>query len=846
MQKISQTMKTICLAIITVLLLGVSGSAAESNASIAVPAEVKSVLQGNCIDCHGADAREGDVRFDIIDQLDIEGQLSLLNRAQDQLFFGLMPPEEFDQPTAREQALLTQWLKQELRKHGASDMDDRLKYLGNGNLVDHDQLFSGKVTGKGFTPARRWRVRPQIFHERVIDLFELKGREREFYSKRGRTFYGVTNPFILPDRSGVRDFDQSTLDGGHLLVMLENAKWIANKQIHRARVRSKEIGANEFPNAKDRWLPPSTPEEFEVIILNQEVPTDQELVDAIKKQFELVLHRPATESEIDSYFDLIRDAIALSGNMAGLREMLTAVLLESEFLYRMELGEGPVDDYGRRKLSSHEATFAIAYALGDRNPDAQLVEAARQGRLTTRDDYRREVTRLLNDQEYYRGQVDPSLNGKHFQSNETSHPRTVRFFRDFFGYPAALKVFKDSSRSDGKYMNPDRGSQGTPGWLILEADRIVTRHVERDKNVFENLLTFDEFFVYHDKDNEAGREVIRQWRKVYQALKDTDWKNNPKQVLEDNFEFLKSHTAMRIKDKSRPGEIVNFMHFFEESFGQGRTPFTTVPWAHGYYFHHAPFYNLPPTPVIGRYGSWKSSKYISNLEPKEFWDYPTTQPFKIKNRMGILTHPAWLIAHSSNFHTDPIKRGRWIREKLLSGRVPDVPITVDAQVPEDPHKTFRQRVEMVTRKIECWKCHKQMNPLGLTFEIFDDFGRYRTEEALEDPENLIEAGNGKTSFDTYKTAPVVATGELTGTGNPKLDGKVENAFALIDRLAKSEKVRQSIIRHAFRFYLGRNEMLSDAQTLRDADRAYVESGGSFKAVIVSLLTSDSFIYRKAS
>ena len=58
-------------------------------------------------------------------------------------------------------------------------------------------------------------------------------------------------------------------------------------------------------------------------------------------------------------------------------------------------------------------------------------------------------------------------------------------------------------------------------------------------------------------------------------------------------------------------------------------------------------------------------------------------------------------------------------------------------------------------------------------------------------------------------------------------------------------MRQSIIRHAFRFFLGRNEMLSDSQTLIDADRAYVESEGSFNAVIVSLLSSDSFLYRKA-
>jgi len=67
---------------------------------------------------------------------------------------------------------------------------------------------------------------------------------------------------------------------------------------------------------------------------------------------------------------------------------------------------------------------------------------------------------------------------------------------------------------------------------------------------------------------------------------------------------------------------------------------------------------------------------------------------------------------------------------------------------------------------------------------------------------------------------------------------------LIDRLAKSRRVRQSIIRHAFRYFMGRNELLSDSQTLIDAETAYAKNGGSFKSVIISLLTSDSFIYRK--
>ena len=77
-----------------------------------------------------------------------------------------------------------------------------------------------------------------------------------------------------------------------------------------------------------------------------------------------------------------------------------------------------------------------------------------------------------------------------------------------------------------------------------------------------------------------------------------------------------------------------------------------------------------------------------------------------------------------------------------------------------------------------------------------------------------------------------------------MDGDLKDAIDLAERLSKSRRVRQSFIRHAFRYFMGRNEFLSDSKTMIDAEKAYVESGGSFDAVILSLLTSDSFIYRK--
>jgi hypothetical protein len=132
-----------------------------------------------------------------------------------------------------------------------------------------------------------------------------------------------------------------------------------------------------------------------------------------------------------------------------------------------------------------------------------------------------------------------------------------------------------------------------------------------------------------------------------------------------------------------------------------------------------------------------------------------------------------------------------------------------------------------------------MNPLGLPFESFDDFGRFRTNEMLDDiltifPERHRDA----------RTVPVDSSGDIIDSGDKGIDGNVSNVFELLERLASSSRVRQSFVRHNFRYWLGRNETFSDSSTLINADRAYTENGGSMKALIASLLSSDSFLYRK--
>ncbi len=820
--------------------LSVACSTLSASESVEMAA-VRTALLEHCVECHNSETAEGEVRFDNLPELSSVKQLDMLNRAEDQVFFKLMPPEDSSVLPNEQRVRLRHAIGAVLRKNQASDLERRMRQPGYGNFIDHETLFSGAVTEKPFTPARRWLVSPQIFHERVNDVFKLEGRARQ------RKFYGVTNPIVLPDNSGVRYFDSTSLDGGHLLMMLNNADWISRKQIFAAVNKGVPRGDLNFKNVKDRWYPAEVPEPFVVVVKKTGAASQTEMVAAIQAQFDCVLQRTASDSELSRYLDFMVNASSVGGNVEGLRQMLVSVLLESEFLYRLEFGSGKPDEDGRKKLSPREASYAIAYALTDRGPDDALRTAVQQGRLSSQEDLRREVTRMLDDKTSYFAEVSPTVSSGYVKPHKVTHPKIVRFFREFFGYPNSMKLFKDMARSGGFFDNAGRDYTGTAGSVTNEADRVVDDVLKADKDVFERLLTTNEFYVLHPRSNSEGKRLIESWRRAYDELKGLDWRKNAEQVLTENFEeHREAFEAIRITKLTEDRKRVNvrdfkrFMEYFENTFGRGITPIT-FPWFYhgGQKFRYSEIYSLPRVPGGGPIGS--SGKYRDELA----WDYPVEQPFKINHRMGILTHPAWLLAHSQNTETDIVRRGRWVREKLLAGRVPDVPITVDAQIPEDHERTLRERLDSVTSKQQCWKCHRQMNPLGLAFEVFDDFGRYRSEENLEAPENLIRKGNGKTSADVFKTKPVDATGFLEGTGDAELDGEVEDAFELIEKLSKAERVRQSIIRHAFRFFLGRNEMLSDSQTLIDADHAYVESEGSFNAVIVSLLSSDSFLYRKA-
>jgi hypothetical protein len=106
------------------------------------------------------------------------------------------------------------------------------------------------------------------------------------------------------------------------------------------------------------------------------------------------------------------------------------------------------------------------------------------------------VLRLLGNREQYYV-IDEAVERLQLTASFTNMPiRELRFFREFFGYPDMLSIFKDNKRFGGNYDN-------AKGRLVGEADRLVEHILQSDRHVFEELLGTENFYVFHSGDNEA-------------------------------------------------------------------------------------------------------------------------------------------------------------------------------------------------------------------------------------------------------------------------------------------------------------------------------------------------------
>ncbi len=516
-------------------------SADESRAEF--DQSVAPLLERFCAKCHGPDRSEGELNLRILSP-DMKGSTSAARWAVvlTAVSTGKMPPPDAPRPDEAAADTISRWILAELRragKHVATRIEAQ-----NGNVLAHRVLFGQPSQARPDVGPRLRPLSPEIYESFVKDVG--KGAS-------------VGQPFSPNPATTFKDMGAARLDEPTTSQLIDNALAMVDQLTpHRL-----EDGV-----AKPERNAPQTL----VRLFDERNPaTDKEFEAAVKQMFEHAVRRVPEPAELAAFTGLLRRNIQDAGRKTGVRFALAAVLLLPESILRSERGQGPPDADGRVRLAPREIAFALAYALTDRRPDTTLLAAASAGQFDTSAGVEAATRKLLDD---------PKL----------AKPRIARFFREYFGYARAVEVFKG-----------EEATEHFPRELVADTDQLIQWILERDRDVFRELLSTNRAFVNYRWD--ANKRI-----------------------------------GLRASQ--------NAVHLA---------------------------YGLPP--------DWK----WTDKQPIEL---PATQ------RAGILTQPAWLVAFSKNDDNDAIHRGIWIRERLLGGVIPNLPITVDAQLPIAPDKTLRERMQV--------------------------------------------------------------------------------------------------------------------------------------------------------
>lgn len=194
-------------------------------------------------------------------------------------------------------------------------------------------------------------------------------------------------------------------------------------------------------------------------------------------------------------------------------------------------------------------------------------------------------------------------------------------------------------------------------------------------------------------------------------------------------------------------------------------------------------------------------------------------------RGGLLTLGSVMASHAHSNESSPIKRGVFVRKRLLCQDLPDPPANLDTTPPGlDPTLTTRERFAAHTANPACSGCHQYIDGVGFGLEGFDGAGARRTVE-----NNL----------------PVDMSGEVRGledlgdgTTTTFIDGP-----GLAALLADSQAAQACLPKQYFRFARGIEVTEDDACAVHNLQLAFADADLAIQDLLVAIVGQPSFAVR---
>ncbi len=194
-------------------------------------------------------------------------------------------------------------------------------------------------------------------------------------------------------------------------------------------------------------------------------------------------------------------------------------------------------------------------------------------------------------------------------------------------------------------------------------------------------------------------------------------------------------------------------------------------------------------------------------------------------RSGILTLPAVMATTAHSDQTSPIRRGLFVRQRLLCQDFPPPPPEAGGVPEVDPDASTRERFAQHTADLVCAGCHQYIDDLGFGFEHYDPIGAWRDAE----PSGAIDARGRLNDAEGF------------GSGS---DAHFDTIRELASLLADSDAARRCFVREYRRFVVGDAESPDDACGLAALDATFDAAGTRIQDLMIAVVTDPGFRRRR--
>lgn len=784
------------------LLIGFSTSAASAGEP-AFATDVLPLLRATCLKCHGGEEKSGNIDFmQFSDETLARRSRRLWRKVAAQLEAGSMPPADAPQLSAEESQRVLRWIQRTLDTVDCPDAGPR---------------DPGPAAIRRLTLAEYNRtIRDLLGFE--FDAAATVGMTQE--SGEGNSFGNLAAALDIPPALLEKYFaaaDQ-VLDR---FFGTELSSSVDGRIQEQARASREEM----FGLKPGEWRRP----DYVAV-----PPTGISPRDAARKLITGFARRAyrgeATPDDVDRVLAIFDRAQELNRGYAdSIRPMLKGVLVSPKFLFRIERDSPDGNPGDVVRIGDTALAVRMSYFLWSSMPDDELLDLAERNRLgapgpsTEPTKFAGKVLSAPgseshqgnNREKVFDGDLTTQLDGPDANSYwigldlGEARPLSRLRFAGRIGFEQRLVggKFQASSTADFSQDVVDllEVTQAPPrGWVTHDLPQPVERRYVRyvpPKNSFGNIAEFEV------RGTAPGTVLEQQVRRM---LADPRARS-----LTDNFavHWLQIHKL----PTARPS--TEFFPEFNANVRQAMFDETTT------FFDGLRRENRSLLELLD------SDYTFVNEELARYYGLPDVKGKELQrvalrsedHRGGLLGMGSILAVTSHTSRTSPTLRGKWILDVVFGTPPPPPPANV-SQIKEEANprqkevQTFREKLSQHSHQAACAACHRRMDPLGFALDNFNAVGRWREKQG----DQLLDVTG------------VLPTGE-------KLNGAADLKKVMLAR--KGDFVR-NLTEQMLTYALGRELADYDDCTVRDITTRLASDDHRFSTLILEIIKSDPFQYRK--